>query len=395
MRIAFQTVQVIVTSANISRLLFEMNARGIPLHHLQIIDELTASFGIHQRKFPDAVSITESCGGKIENSIPATGSLLVKWILRRPVLLFGCVLILMLTFFLPTRVLFVTVSGNERIPQLEILAEAAECGVGFGASRKEIRSEKVKNRLLSALPELQWVGVNTEGCVAHISVRERSLSDSKGYEPMIGSIVASADGVIRELTVISGNPICRVGQAVRKGQLLVSGYSDCGRCIYGTKAEAEVYAKTKRSLHLCMLTEGLRKESAQASKRKYGLIIGKKRINFYKGSGISDTSCVRMYMEYPLTLPGGFRLPVTLAVQEEIDYHNIALKLEDQVVEATLKEYAHTYLQQQMVAGKVEQEDCQIMKENGAIHLIGQYICDEMIGQTRSEEIIIHHEQTG
>lgn len=37
----------------------------------------------------------------------------------------------------------------------------------------------MKNALLSAIPELQWAGVNTYGCRAVISVRERTLPERK------------------------------------------------------------------------------------------------------------------------------------------------------------------------------------------------------------------------
>ena len=47
-----------------------------------------------------------------------------------------------------------------------------------------------------------------------------------------------------------------------------------------------------------------------------------------------------------------------------------------------------------MIAGKVEQEDYQITELNGSHCLIGEYLCDEMIGQTRSEEITDRYEHT-
>ena len=394
MKASFQMSQLTVICANMSGLLFRLNLHGVTLHHLCRKDELTASFCVRQGQYHLAVKIIEQDGGKIESTIPASGYLLLKGFLRRPVLIFGCVLLMFLTLFIPTRILFVSISGNERIPQRQILALASECGVSFGVSRNEIRSEKVKNRLLSALPELKWVGVNTSGCVAQISVRERAPSETKTNEPMVSSLVASCDGVIREITVRSGNPICRVGQAVKKGQLLVSGYADCGRCIYGTRADAEIYAQTRRSLCLSALTEGYQKVDINRSRRKYGLIIGKKRINFYKGSGIYDTTCVRMYVEYPLTLPGGFQLPVVLTVQEEIDYDIIPVESEVQELEPILDQFARAYLESLMIAGKVCQGDYQLTETEGALHLAGQYICDEMIGQRRSEEIVNNYEQT-
>ena len=91
--------------------------------------------------------------------------------LFRPVLLAGLGILFLLAMYLPSRVLFIRVEGNMQIPDRQILAAAEECGIRFGASRREVRSEKVKNALLSSVPQLQWAGVNTAGCVATISVR--------------------------------------------------------------------------------------------------------------------------------------------------------------------------------------------------------------------------------
>ena len=391
---SFRMTQLTITCADMSGLLFRLNLIGVALHHLCRKDELTASFCIRQGQYHLALKIIEQAGGKIESTIQASGQLLLKGLLRRPILIFGAVLLMFLTLFIPTRILFVTISGNERVPQRQILAVASECGVSFGVPRSEIRSEQVKNRLLSAMPELKWVGVNTSGCVAQISVRERALPEKQPEKPIVSSLVASCDGVIKEMTVRSGTPICRVGQAVKKGQLLVSGYSDCGRCIYGKRADAEIYALTRHSLSLSALQEGYQKENINGSRRKFGLIIGKNRINFYKGSGICDTTCVRMYVEYPLTLPGGLQLPIALTVQEEIEYEIAPVKVETQELEPVLDQFAQEYLERQMIAGKVRHGDYQLTETEGALHMVGQYICDEMIGQTRSEEIVNNYEQT-
>jgi hypothetical protein len=51
---------------------------------------------------------------------------------------------------------------------------------------------------------------------------------------------------------------------------------------------------------------------------RYSILLGKKRINFYKGSGIYDGSCVKMVSQYHLTLPGDYVLPVTVVKEEPL-----------------------------------------------------------------------------
>lgn len=394
MKHGLQMTQVTVICANIADLLYDLSLYGITLHHIRMQDELTASFCIRQSHYQIVVTLVETSDGRITESVPASAALLVKNILSRPVLILGAVMILLLTLLIPTRILFLEVTGNEQLTRFEILEAASKCGLKFGTVRRDVRSESIKNHLLAELSGLKWVGVNTHGCVAIISVQERATVSIEQNMCMVSSIVASCDGVIRELTVKSGNPLCYVGQAVKRGQLLVSGYSDCGRCIYGTRADAEIYAQTKHTMSISSLPKTIKREHRLEFSKKIGLIIGKKRINFYKGSGISDATCVRMYMEYPLTLPGGFQLPISFCVQEETSYASVSTDADPVKSEAIMKTSALTYLHSQMVAGVVVQENYQVTEWDGAVHMLGLYTCDEMISQTRNEEIIINYEQT-
>ena len=118
--------------------------------------------------------------------------------------------------------LFIEAEGNELLSGEEILAAAEECGISFGASRKYIRSEKVKNQLLSLLPELQWAGINTVGCRAVISVRERAVAENSHPKQYVSNLVAEQDAYILSATVTEGTPMVRPGDSVVAGQTLVS-----------------------------------------------------------------------------------------------------------------------------------------------------------------------------
>ena len=89
------------------------------------------------------------------------------------VLIIGLMLLLFFSVWLPSRVLFIEIQGNDTLSAQSILEEAKDCGIIMGASRRFVRSQQVKNTLLDKLPQLQWAGVETIGCVAVITVRER------------------------------------------------------------------------------------------------------------------------------------------------------------------------------------------------------------------------------
>ena len=202
----------------------------------------------------------------------------------------------------------------------------------------------------------------------------------------MASIVAARDGIIRELTVTKGNPLCKVGQAVKAGQVLVSGYEDCGIVIKATRAEAEITAQTLRQIGAITPAASTIRGEIISTSVKYSLLIGKNQIKFYKDSGISDTRCVKMYSKEYLTLPGGFILPIALIKEECYYYDEQAVDFCEQDF-FWMEDFASDYLQGQMIAGSVLQADTAMELLDDCCIFTGRYACLEMIGQVKNEEI--------
>lgn len=380
-------LEVELTSAEPETALAAVNACGIDIFHMQQVSDLTCCFRIRRRDYRILAKLCEKRGETL-HIIRKDG---VYWagksLLARPILLLGMFFLLAMALYLPSRVFFVRVEGNKTVSTRQILAAAEESGIGFGASRREVRSEKVKNALLSAVPQLQWAGVNTSGCVATISVRERTDTESTQIGNEVTSIVAARDGFILSGTVTQGNALFQVGQTVKAGQVLISGYTDCGICIQATRSEGEIVAQTNRSLDIQTLSEYVQRGGVVDVKRKYSLLVQKKRINLWKDSGISDTSCGRMYEEYYITLPGGFQLPVALCVEEYTFYSTQTAELPQPDAELALSQFADSYLTAQMVAGKIQDRSETVSLDGGVYRLEGAYICVEMIGKVQQEQI--------
>lgn len=379
-------VRVEIICADISGFLSMAAEENVPLYEIEEIDPLTVQITIRRQDLKVIKKLIDRTGGE-QHPIRKLGFF---WrsvaILRRPVLMIGIICLLLSVLYLPGRIFFIKVEGNELLPDRLIIEKAEESGICFGTSRRAVRSEKVKNALLSAMPELQWAGVNTSGCVATICVREKTISDiSSQSSGTVSSIIASRDGVIVSSTVLKGNPLCWVGQAVKEGQILVSGYTDCGITIQATRADAEILAQTQRFINAVTPLQGVKRDAVVQEETKYSLLVGKKLIKFYKDSGISHATCVKMYLEEYLTLPGGFQLPVALVTERWISYDTSVQQMDEP---DWLKKVASTYMQTQMVAGQILNEETTIDMQDGFCTLRGTYSCLEMIGQVKNEEIL-------
>ncbi len=389
------TVRVEITSADPARLLTYINQNDIQINHITYVSDLTLSCVVARGDTKRLIALAHRWGAEVK--IKDTQG--VFWTLvqlrNRPVLVIGFLAILVSALFLPTRVFFVRVEGNQTVSDFQIAEEAERCGIKFGASRRAVRSEKVKNALLGAIPQLQWAGVNTYGCVAVISVKERTQPQVQTEKTGISSIVADRDGVVTECTVISGNPLCKVGQAVKKGQVLVSGYTDCGLSIRAQRAQAEIYGQTIREMEIVLPKETVQKGYLLGQNRAYGILLGKKLINLSKDSGISGAGCDKITKIHALTLPGGFTLPFALVVTTVSQREQLPPDDKEESEYAWMASYGQTYLQRQMIGGQIKESDTEVSVEEDAVYFTGKYHCEEMIGRTQEEELFKVYGETG
>lgn len=386
-------VEVSIACADPGLMLNRISKANIQIVDCKQEDVLSVRFKTYQTNTQALERIVAKSGGELTviRRIGAYWSLFA--FVKRPVLVATILFFVFLTCFLPTKVLFIEVVGNTSVSK-EIIQSAAERnGLCFGADRRSLRSEELKNNILQDIERLQWVGINTYGCTAVITVKEKEVTEQEEEPVGVRSIVAAQNGIIRQMTVLKGNPLCRVGEAVEEGQVLVSGYTDCVLYAKAEAADAEIYGDTIRYLKAVtpLNTEVRREVKGKAT--SFGLLFGKKLINLWKDSRISDPSCVKMYQEYPLTLPGGFQLPVSLVVCTGTiyDFSEKEKSTEELMDHMALR--AATYLEEQMLAGSIQDSKTQIRYQDGLLYFSGEYACMEIIGKIRYEEILTTNEE--
>ena len=373
-------LKVEIACADIPHMLRAFYQQNVILTSVETVDVFTIRCCIKPKDLCLTKKIAEKCGSELKVLSKGGLACLLHNMLRRPVLIASLLIILMLSVLLPRYVLFVEVDGAVSVPGEYIVEKAAKCGIRFGASRKSVRSEQMKNKLLTEIPQLQWAGINTYGSVAVISVEEKSVpEEQEDNNGKVSSIIAAHDGIVTACTVQKGTQVCQVGQAVQEGELLVSGYTDCGLKVQATQAEAEISAKTLRHLEAIMPAEReVRGETAKKT-LKISLQIGKKLINLLKGSGICGTSCVKMYKQKYITLPGGRTLPISIIFEQCVSYQESMKLLPDLNAETEIESMAQDYLISQMIAGEITHV---IMKKHffdGYWLLNGTYSCQESI----------------
>ena len=373
-------IRLEILGADISGTLGQLVEQGTDLRDTAMKDELCALVSVERRDLEKVLALCRKRGDKVRIIRHLGGYWTLRKLLGRPVLLFGLLLMTIVALYVPSRIFFVRVEGNVSVPTGLILEMADRCGIGFGAGRRTVRSEKVKNALLEAVPQLKWAGVNTYGCVAVISVRERDLQNNPPEASDFGHIIALTEGVITQCTALRGSLLCIPGQAVTKGEILISGYTDTGLCIRAEQAKGEIYAMTNRRISVITPANCMQRTETVGEKKKISLLIGKKRINLWKDSGISDGTCGRMYEEYYITLPGGFQLPVALILERYKVCVTSEMTIPEDLLRRVLENVGKGHLAQEMLAGTILDAELTFSEVSGFLTMAGKYRCTEMIG---------------
>lgn len=374
-------VRLRLTSADWAGRLRRLTDAGIRLERIEPVDDLRVEFSLRRQDQQRAAELLSKSGDSLE--LLGRGGLpehLKRWA-ARPLVLLTLVLITAATICLPGQILHIRVEGNGEIPARRILEAAEDCGLRFFARRRSLRSEQVKNALLARLPELGWAGVNTSGCQAVIYVRPRDDGAAGEDSAYCDALVAVRDALVTDLTVTGGTGLCVPGQIVRRGQALVSGYTDLGICTRAQSAAGEVWGITGREIRAVVPDKMVKAAPTGEIVKKYSMILGKKRINFYSDSGILYGTCGKMREVIWLTLPGGWELPLGL-VTERYDLTQCASASRASAAEL-LSQTAEQALQAEMIAGRILSKTEQVAREGTLWILKAEYECREMIARPR------------
>ncbi len=382
-------IQIKITSADITGILKLLAEKNIILYDINFQTALTACVSIRKSDYKNVEMLLMKRGAQCAISSKTGLFGVFSQLKRRYIMVIGVIALLVLTIYIPSRIFFIQVQGNRKISSQYITERAVANGITFGCDRWNIRSAQLKNRMLEDIPELDWVGITTAGCVATIEVKEKDVPNME-TEKNFCSIVSAVDGVVESVTVTKGKAICVPGQAVRSGQLLISGYVDQGLLIRLTGAEGEVFAKTLRKVEAVSPTTFTSRGEICETETSFALQFGKKVINFSKHSSISPMSCVKIYSRKYVTLPGGFILPIALIREDTVYYETYDAALEES--EFTWLESASVhYLEEQMLAGKIIEHTYHHEINEELCTFTGTYICTEQIGKYKFEESPVNY----
>ena len=284
---------------------------GIALRRVTAVDGQTLRCFVDERDLENLRALCAGCQCELRLVSLRGGSRYLRLLRRRiwlPLTALFCALALLLSSLF---IWDVTICGNETLSRGEILRALRKAGLGCGSFWPALSSDLLRSRTLEALPELAWLTVNMNGSRAVVLVLERAEKPEMYCESESCALCASRAGIVRRLAVLKGRALVQPGRAVQEGETLVTGTLDSltGPARF-VRARGEILADTWYELTAVCPPAVRGKGGAAGKLRRFALIFGENRLNFYGNSGKTLDGYDKIMHDYNLSIEGLFALPI-------------------------------------------------------------------------------------
>lgn len=258
------------------------------------------------------------------------------WRYRRRVgLAVGMLFAIAMLFFSSRFVWDIRVTGNTDMTETQVREELRACGFGIGSYIPNFHASELENRVLLASDRIAWISVYLDGTVATVQIIERVEAPPEEDLSHPANLIAACDGQIETLELYRGNCIVKKGQAVKKGELLVSGVYDSNTVGYRyTRAAGHVFARTERNFTV-EIPLSVEEKSYQSEKcTEIVLNFFDFSIKIFKNTGNTDMTCDIIKEEKGLELFGIHALPICFTITKQLAYTQVPVtRTHEQAIE--------------------------------------------------------------
>ncbi|MDO4811157.1 MAG: sporulation protein YqfD [Eubacteriales bacterium] len=378
-----------IESPSPERVLNLCGVHGITFWSLRWLDETTFTLRTTRRdvhRLKQAVrSVACTISVERERGAPAfLRRFRKRYVLLTGVIVFGVLLLCGHIFIWDFEV-----QGNETIPTETILRALEDYGVGVGTLSLSIDQEDLRNHVLLELHDVSWMAVNVRGCTAHVQVVERHRPPPIVCDAERSNVVARCAGLVTRVEALGGRAQVMVGTTVTQGQLLISGVADFDAMgVRLSHGMGKVWARTWHELSVSVPLQITEKENERKKVTYVALDLGKQRIKICGKGSITGDECDKIIRYKPWTLPGGYRLPVTLVTETVTQYDTAAYK---RSVDEAQQEGEAELLQalEEMLAedAAVEQTKFSVLPQGDRLQVLLSAECLEQIGEIAPIEV--------
>ena len=218
----------------------------------------------------------------------------------------------------------ITIDGTDRISEQTILNALESRGIHLGTFIPSLDTELSEEFLILDVDGLSFVSINLKGTVVQVEVHERKKNTEIVDTQSPSNLIASVDGQIEALRITGGDITVKLGETVKKGDLLVSGIIDSAALGYRlVRARGEVLARTTLTYHVEIPYETTKKQYTGKFFSQKSVKIFSTTIKLFRKDSISTSSCDKIELERRIYLFGLIKLPIFITETEYAEYEMV------------------------------------------------------------------------
>ena len=143
-------------------------------------------------------------------------------------IIIGILFVFGFVFYLSNTVVTIEVCGNKEVTNQQIIAALSDIGVYKGRFIPDIDFHSCEQQLRLSIPEISWTGIRHTGSRVVVDITEAVETPEMINDDIPCNIVALKDAQITYTEIYAGQLIRKVGDGVKKGDIIVSGTVDDG-----------------------------------------------------------------------------------------------------------------------------------------------------------------------
>ncbi len=235
-------------------------------------------------------------------------------------LMAGFVIVAVLMVYASMIVWRVQITGNERLHRQSIEELLAAYGIKTGRFIPFLSLDEAENKILLENPDIAWISLHLSGTTLHVELRE-TRRGSEHEDGLSANLVASTDGLIERIEALDGRVMVKVGDTIKKGDVLVSGlYDNSSHTLRMTAASGAIYARTVRDITVTVPFEYEKKVYLGRVFQEKTLIFFGNEIKVFTNTGKAEGTCDIIYYEKMLPLGESMEIPVGMRTRKYLEY---------------------------------------------------------------------------
>ncbi len=143
-------------------------------------------------------------------------------------IIIGVLIVCGFIFYLSNRVVTIEVNGNTVVTKQQIITSLESVGIYRGKFIPDIDFHRCEQRLKLSIPEISWTGIRHTGSRIIVDINEAVESPDMVNNNIPCNVISSKDAQITYAEVYAGKLSRKIGDGVKKGDIIISGTVDDG-----------------------------------------------------------------------------------------------------------------------------------------------------------------------